>query len=160
MSSESEFRGIVEGDFDKLRLLLKAKVASLDDIKKDETILIETVRRLIAEIKSMEKTLEDEIAMFKRLKGGWEKAYMERRWSALANALKQEIEFFNQEYMRTKDIFGNAENLIRRFENLREILKKMNAKNVESRETDLKVLEDFKRQKEGGGGYNVKDYSL
>ena len=160
MTSESEFRGIVEGDFDKLRLLLKAKVASLDDIKKEEMNLIETVRRLIVEIKSMEKTLEDEIATFKRLKGGWEKAYMERRWAALANALKQEIDFFNQEYMKTKDLFGNAENLIRRFENLREILKKMNTKNVESRETDLKVLEDFKKQKEGGSGYNVKDYSL
>lgn len=160
MVSESEFRGIVEGDFDKLRLLLKAKVASLDDIKKEEMNLIETVRRLIVEIKSMEKTLEDEIATFKRLKEGWEKAYMERRWAALANALKQEIDFFNQEYMRTKDLFGNAENLIRRFENLREILKKMNTKNVESRETDLKVLEDFKKQKEGSGGYNVKDYSL
>lgn len=159
MVSDSEFKKIIEGDLDTLRIALKVKVAALDEIKQEEEHFIETVRRVIAEIKAVERTLVDEIQMFKRLQGGWEKAYRERRWSALAEALKQEIAHFNQEYTRTKDLFGNAEVLIKRLEQLRDILKKMNLKNVESRETDLKLLEDFKRQKESGV-FISKDYSL
>lgn len=159
MTSDAEFKKLVEGDLDVLRIALKVKVAALDEIKQEEEHFIETVRRLIVEIKAIEKTLEDEIRMFQRLQGGWEKAYRERRWSALADALKQEIAHFNQEYARTKDLFGNAEILVKRLEQLRDILKKMNLKNVESRESDLKLLEDFKRQKEGGI-YVSKDYTL
>lgn len=132
MAIDSEFKGLVEGDLGKLKLVLKAKLASLEEIKHEEESLVETMRRLIGAIKSMETTLENEVQMFKKIRSGWEKAYMEKRWAAIANALRQEIAQFNAEYKKTKDIYGSADGLIKRFERLRETLKKMNAANAES----------------------------
>ncbi len=160
MASESEFRNIVEKDLGDLRLALKLKLAALDEIKQEEERLVELMRRLIASIKEIEHVLENEVALFKKLKGGWEKAYAERRWDALAAAVKSGIEHFNREYSETKDIFTTAEQLTKKFESMREIMKRMNQKNVESRESDLRMLEDFKKQKTSAGTAGSRDYTL
>jgi len=154
------FKQIIEEDLNKLKFILKMKLASLEEIKKEEENIIDNIKRLMVAVKEMEKTLENEIEMFKKISGGWERAYFEKRWEAIGNALKTELENFNNEYKKTKDLFESAGNLAQRLEQLKELLKKLNFKNVESREGDLKMLDDFKKQKEGGYSGGTSEYSL
>lgn len=160
MADNSAFKQIIEEDLNKLKFILKMKLASLEEIKKEEENIIDNIKKLMVAVKEMEKSLENEIEMFKKISGGWERAYFEKRWEAIGNALKSELENFNNEYKKTKDLYESAGNLAQRLEQFKELLKKLNIKNVESRENDLKMLEDFKKQKEGGYSGNLGEYNL
>lgn len=160
MAEDNMFKQIIEEDLNKLKFILKMKLASLEEIKKEEEEIVDNIKRLIVSVKEMENTLEGEIEMFKRIKLGWEKAYYQKRWDAIASALKSEIENFNREYGKTKDLYESAGNLANRLEQLRELLKKLNVKNTESRDADLRMVEDFKKQKDGGYFGSSGDYTL
>lgn len=150
MVEDTAFKHIVEEDLSKLKFILKMKLASLEEIKKEEETIIDNIKRLMVSVKEMEKALENEIEVFKKISGGWERAYYQKRWEAIGSALKAELESFNNEYMKTKDLYESAGNLAQRLEEFRELLKKLSSKNTESRENDLKIIDDFKKQKDGG----------
>jgi len=160
MVDESAFKQIIEDDLSKLKFILKMKLASLEEIKKEEEEIIDNIKRLMVAVKEMEKSLEIEIEMYKKISSGWEKAYYQKRWESIGNALKAELENFNSEYKKTKDLFESAGNLAARLEQFKELLKKLNTKNIESRENDLRMLDDFKKQKEGGYSGTSGDYTL
>ena len=148
MVNNKAFTKIIEQDLDKLRFILKSKLVSFQDIKAEEEKIICSIKDLMASIKDIEHTLESEIQVYKRLKAGWEKAYAEKKWNAIGNALKEEIETFDKEYAKTKNLYENAQTLTRRFSLLIQHARKMNTSNVTSREQDLAILKDFKKQKE------------
>lgn len=150
MVNESDFRKVIDDDLMKLKFLLKSKVASLDEIKKEEQAFIDHVKTLIASVRQMEETLEKEIDKYKRFTVGWEKVYAKKKWDLLGQAIREEVDNFNQEYAKTKDVYELCTALNQRLESLRETLRKMNARNKEAKEKELALLEDFRKQKTGG----------
>jgi len=150
MFDEIDFRKVIEDDLMKLKFILKMKIASLEDIKKEEENIINGIKKVMGSVKEMEMVLEKEIEKYKRFRSGWDRAYAKKKWDAIGNAVKEEIENFNQEYMKTKDIYDSCELLSKRLDELKDNLKKMNAKNQEGKEKELKMLEEFKKQKEKG----------
>jgi len=156
MVNDKEFRKVIDDDLMKLKFILKSKVATLDDIKKKEQTIIDNIKGLITSVRQIEEALEKEIEKYKRFEKGWQKTYAKRKWAVLGEAIRQEIENFNQEYLKTKDIYDTTSSLSERLSTLRTLLKKMNARNKESKEKELAILQDFKRQKTG----DVDTYSL
>mgnify|MGYP001592158910 CR=1 FL=1 len=147
MADTEQFRKIIDEDLTRLKILLKSKVASFDEIKEEEEQMIEAIKNVMTQVKEMEEVLENEILLFKRLASGWEKAYIDRRWGAIGNAIRGELEDFNNEYSKTKDVYDKCNSLNERLQKLLGLLKSMNAKNKESREKELKMLEDFRQRK-------------
>ena len=148
MAESSTFQKIISGDLDKLKFVLKMKVASFEDIKKEEESILSSLRDLMATIKELEHVLESEIGLFKKLQGGWERAYAEKRWAAIGTALREEIDSFNQEYGKTRDLYQSLQGLTKRFNTLLTLLQRMNTSNIQSRDHDLRLFEDFRQQKE------------
>ena len=148
MVDQQTFHKIVDEDFFKLKFLLKNKIASFDEIKKEEQQIIEAIKQLMAQIKEMELVLEEEVAQYKRLSKGWEKAYVEKRWHALGNAIKHELDGFALEYQKTKNTYQSCLALYQRLQGLVKILKTMNSDNKQEQQEELKLLEDFKKQKQ------------
>lgn len=156
MVSTTDFRRVIDDDLMKLKFLLKSKIASLDEIKKEEQRLIDHVKTLIASIRQMEETLEKEIEKYKRFSTGWEKAYAKKKWDLLGQAIREEIDNFNQEYAKTKNAYELCAALTQRLETLRDFLRKMNDANRESNDKELAILEDFRKQKtEGAASYDL-----
>ena len=147
MVNSKSFQKIIDEDLLAIKFLLKNKVASFDEVKKEEEKIIDSVKQLMSQIKEMELILEKEIGMYKRLAKGWEKAYVDRRWKAIGKAIQYELDSFHGEYSKTKDIHQECFSLHDRLQELVSLLKKMSARNKESREEELKLLEDFKTQK-------------
>ena len=156
MGSDKTFRKVIDDDLMKLKFILKSKVASIEDIKKQEQNVVDTIKQLITSVREIEETLEKEIDKYKRFEKGWQKAYAKKKWDILGGAIKEEVDNFNQEYLKTKDLYDTCGALNERLETLRSMLKKMNARNKESKDKELALLEDFKKQKTG----DVSSYSL
>ncbi len=152
MVEEHPFRKLIDDDLMRLKFLLKSKVASFDEIKAQEEEIIETIKKVMTKVKEMEMVLEGEIGVYKKLVGGWEKAYTEKRWKAIGHAIQDELEDFNQEYGKTKDVYNECLGLHNRLHKLVALLKGMNSKNKETREKELQMLEDFRQQKKVVGG--------
>ena len=147
MADPGQFRKIIDEDLVQLKFLLKSKIASFDEIKQEEEQIIDAIKKVMMQVKEMEMVLENEISLFKKLAGGWEKAYMEKRWGAIGSTIKAELDHFNEEYSRTKDVYDNCSSLYGRMQKLLQLLKSMNAQNKESREKELQILDSFRQRK-------------
>jgi|GEM_PF-4237134 hypothetical protein len=148
MADPTTFRTLIDQDLLALKFLLKSKVASFDNIKKEEEQLIDSIKKVIVQVKDMERVLEQEISLFKTLAGGWEKAYVEKRWNAIGQTIRAELDNFNQEYSKTKDLYDQCQSLHQRLDKLVTLLKSMNAKNKESRDKELTLLDNFRKRKD------------
>src|SRR3989344_681027 len=105
MVDDASLRKLIDEDLLRIKFILKNKVASLEEIKQEEERLVEGVKKVMAALRELEHVLEKEIEMYRRMQGGWEKAYAERRWAAIGRAIQEEIDFFNREYGQTKSAF-------------------------------------------------------
>ena len=150
MVEEHPIRKLIDDDLMKLKFLLKSKVASFDEIKAQEEEMIEAVKKVMTRVKEMEAVLENEIVLYKKLAGGWEKAYAEKRWKAIGHAVQDELQDFNEEYTKTKDAYSECLALHDRLHRLVALLKGMNSKNKETRSKELEMLENFRQQKKAG----------
>jgi hypothetical protein len=148
MVDQHAFRKIIDEDMLKLKILLKGRIASFDDIKKEEEKLIDMVKHVMAQVKEMEKVMEQEITLFRKLSGGWGKAYANKRWDLIGKAVQGELNDFHEEYLKTQDMYKGVVALHQRLETLVSLLKDMNVKNKESRQEKLKLLQDFRKQKQ------------
>ncbi|MEK6839734.1 MAG: hypothetical protein AABX72_02235 [Nanoarchaeota archaeon] len=147
MTDPQEFRKLIDEDLLQLKFLLKSKVASFDDIKKEQEQIIESIKNVMTQVKEMEMVLEQEIQMYKKLAAGWEKAYVDKRWGAIGQTIKAELEDFNQEYAKTKSVYEQCTGMHKRLSKLISLIKNMNAQNKDTREKELKMLEDFRQKK-------------
>lgn len=147
MADPPEFRKLIDEDLLQLKFLLKSKVASFDEIKKEEEQIIESIKNVMTQVKEMEMVLEQEIQMYKKLAAGWEKAYVDKRWGAIGQTIKAELDDFNQEYTKTKSVYEQCTGLHKRFSKIITLIRNMNAQNKDTREKELKMLEDFRQKK-------------
>ena len=148
MVDDASLRKLIDEDLLRIKFILKNKVASLEEIKQEEERLVEGVKKVMAALRELEHVLEKEIEMYRRMQGGWEKAYAERRWSAIGRAIQEEIDFFNREYGQTKSAFDTFIQLASRIQHINDLLKTLNARNKDAREEELKILETFRTQKQ------------
>ena len=149
MADVREFRNIIDNDLMSLRFLLKSKIASFDEIKKEEEMLIESVKNVMAQVKEMENVLEKEISMFRKIAGGWGKAYANKRWDVIGKAVQAELNDFSEEFTKTKKMYKGCAAMHKRLSDLVVMLKGMNSKNKETRHKQLQLIEDFRKQKRG-----------
>lgn len=147
MADPQDFRKLIDEDLLQLKFLLKSKVASFDDVKREQEQIIEAIKKVMTQVKEMELVLEQEIQLYKKLAAGWEKAYVDKRWGAIGQTIKGELEDFNREYAKTKNVYDECMALHGRLHSLITLLKNMNVKNKETREKELKMLEDFRQRK-------------
>lgn len=147
MADPEQFRKLIDEDLLQLKFLLKNKVASFDEIKQEQEQIIESIKKVMTQVKEMEMVLEQEILLYKKLAAGWEKAYLDKRWGAIGEAIKGELEDFNHEYTKTKNVYDHCTTLHDRLHKLIALVKNMNVKNKETREKELKMLEDFRQRK-------------
>ena len=138
---------LIERELGNIRFHLRGRVASLQEIDREEEKFVGSVRRMMVVLRELEFLLRLEIEQFHAMKKKFGRAYVGSRYRALERAIQREVHTLEQEIRSGGELYKANQRLLVRLRKLIGLIRGYKGMSKATKLRQLDMLESFHQRR-------------